>query len=184
MHGRGVGGLRRTGDGGGADDEEQPGLGFKDEGAGAGSGGNGGHDLKGAAVKDFDLVVCAVAYVAEFARGVESDGAGVVEAGDLAGKGTGIDVDHLDLGGVSDVKPAGGGVRGEVVPTACAADDPGLLDRVGAVGELGCAGDLLGLQSGAGQQGDGEETLHGNGSSRIDARTEIREQGTGNGNRE
>jgi hypothetical protein len=61
---------------------------------------------------------------------------GFAEARDFTGDGAAVDVHHLHPSLVGDEKLAGGGIEGEVVPIASAADDPGLLDGEGLAGEL------------------------------------------------
>jgi len=81
---------------------------------------------------------------------------GLTQAGDLADDGASLHIDHLDHGSVGDEELERDGVQGEVVPVTDAADDPGLLDGVGVVGESRGAGNLLRVE-GRGEGGAYEE---------------------------
>ena len=109
-------------------------------------------DLKRSPIEDLHLVGGPIADVAEFAARVESDIVGVAQSLYLAGQRAGFHVHHLHHATVRDVEAVRLGIHGEVVPVARAAEEPGVLDDEGRVGQLSGPRRFLGLRSDGGQQ--------------------------------
>jgi hypothetical protein len=91
----------------GADGEQQPGLRIQRQSTRCCAGGDGSDNLKRAPVENRHLIGRPIAYVAELAARIESDGMSFVKSNDLPGKRARFNIHHLDLRAVRDEEPLG-----------------------------------------------------------------------------